>query len=156
MNKKMIISVVVIALVSFAAGRYTAKSKEIKETNKKEDITKNTEKTTNKHKKTKTVVITNPDGSKKEVTIIDENTKSDTNKNENIKKDTSTKTTTEYGSKNTLRFGGLAGVNLSQGAQGFSQPIYGGYISRQLLGPVEIGAFGLSNGIVGTSIGLSF
>ena len=35
-------------------------------------------------------------------------------------------------------------------------PVYGGHVSTQLLGPINVGAFGLTNGTIGMSLGLDF
>lgn len=36
------------------------------------------------------------------------------------------------------------------------QPIYGIAINKEFIGPITIGAFGLTNGVVGLSIGMNF
>lgn len=36
------------------------------------------------------------------------------------------------------------------------QPAYGMSISREILGPITVGAFGLTTGVVGVSIGINF
>lgn len=36
------------------------------------------------------------------------------------------------------------------------KPLYGASISKEFIGPVTIGAFGLSNGIIGLSVGINF
>lgn len=36
------------------------------------------------------------------------------------------------------------------------KPLYGINVSREFLGPVTIGAFGLTNGVLGVSVGLNF
>lgn len=36
------------------------------------------------------------------------------------------------------------------------QPIYGAHVSKEILGPITVGVFGLSNATVGLSVGLNF
>lgn len=35
-------------------------------------------------------------------------------------------------------------------------PVYGVSVTREVLGPITVGAFGLTNGVVGISLGVSF
>ncbi len=80
-------------------------------------------------------------------------------------KDGSSKTTTEiikdttrlkqeiYQVSNRVTISGLVATDLSQS---IPKPIYGAHVSKEFIGPISIGAFGLTNGIIGLSIGLSF
>jgi hypothetical protein len=46
----------------------------------------------------------------------------------------------------------LTGMSLSS----LGTPIYGGMLSKQLLGPISIGVWGLSNATGGFALGISF
>lgn len=48
--------------------------------------------------------------------------------------------------------GALVGMDVHKGLI----PIYGASLDRRILGPVTVGGFGLTNGTIGVSIGLSF
>lgn len=47
----------------------------------------------------------------------------------------------------------MVGVNISNG---FGQLVYGGEVQRRILGPVSVGAWGLSSGLVGVSASWEF
>ena len=49
-------------------------------------------------------------------------------------------------------------VSLLSGVDSISSPtlIYGGSISKNVLGPISVGGFGFTNGLFGVSIGLNF
>lgn len=53
--------------------------------------------------------------------------------------------------RTTLLITGMAGLDLRS-----RDLVYGAAVQRQLLGPVWIGAYGLTNGTVGMSVSLSF
>lgn len=146
---KILISILVIG-TSYAFGRYTAPEK-IKtiEVEKKVDTSK-TDAEKNVHKKTTVTKTTKPDGTVTEVTeITDESVIS--------KKKTTTDTVTD--SKSTeitkssgiLTIEGMVSLDVKQGSVW-----YGAHISRNLLGPIRIGAFGLTSGTAGVTVGLDF
>lgn len=90
------------------------------------------------HTKTTIITISDPKGNTKTVTTIDE------------KK-----------TKETIAVAPKTKTNISiLGANDFSQrlikPLYGVSVTRELIGPVTIGVFGLTNGTVGLSLGLNF
>lgn len=151
----------VAVVVAFAFGRYSAPEKVKIETKTVEVEKKVTDKQRNVQKK-KHLVTTiteteKPDGTKTKVTKITE--EDDSNSNTNVSQtDTtnkSTDTTKEitYSSKK-YSLSALAGTQFS-----FSSPItpiYGGMFTRQILGPINAGVFGLSNKVGGISLGLTF
>jgi len=92
-----------------------------------------------------TVVVTKPDGTK--TTTTDDN--SVINDNSSTKDSSSTITT--Y-SKPQWKVGALAGLSVNS----LSKPIYGAQVEKRLLGPISIGAFGLSNSTGGVSLSLEF
>lgn len=53
----------------------------------------------------------------------------------------------------TLNLSALAGNDFSHPQ---ILPIYGLSVSKSLLGPITVGAFGLTNGVVGLSVGINF
>ena len=61
-----------------------------------------------------------------------------------------TKEVTRGGSPVTIL--ALAGVSVHN----LSSPIYGVSVSRSLIGPISVGVFGLSSGVAGVGVGLSF
>lgn len=156
-----IIGVIILIIVSYAFGRYSAPAKVTEEdktkiidkgkTDKTTDINKST------HKETKTEVVTNPDGTKKETTTVTEDTNANVNKNTSI---VNNKTTTEDKTKETISntnkttLSALAGTNVLH--FGDFTPVYGGHVTHEVLGPISVGAFGLTNGTAGVSVGLSF
>ena len=160
-NKSKIIISFVALLVAFAFGRWSAPEK-IKEVTKTVEVEKKLtqeekDKQQNTHKKTKTVVVKNKDGSETTTTETSEDTDINDKVNKVIADDKSKSTTqekeiTKSSSKTTLS--AMYGLKFN-----FTQPtlpIYGGSISREVLGPISIGLWGLSNGEGGASVGLSF
>lgn len=141
-KNKIILSI--IALVSaFAAGRYTATVGTSVQTKTVAQETKDTTKSVDV--KTVTVTTQKPDGEVTWVTTkvkdVDQTTK-DTIKTETV---TAVK-------KETLNVSVLAAVQPNHNLS----PIYGLSVSKELLGPVTLGIFGLTTGVVGASIGLNF
>lgn len=134
---KVIISIVVV-LVAFAFGRYSAPK--VPDSHTVTDTTKEVNKDTHKT----TVVTKTPDG--KEVTTIVEDTTtksdSDTKKDQTV---TAPKTS-------LINISALAGLDIGRGFI----PTYGISASKELIGPVTVGAFGLTNGTIGLSIGINF
>lgn len=159
---KIIISIVAIVL-AYAFGYYEAPYKiktEIKtvEVEKKTDDDKIDDKK-NTHTVTTVIVDKKPDGEETTTTKTDEvandDTKTDDKETLTDNKTTDqTKEVTKSGS--TLNISAMAGVNLAGGVAPGQQVMYGGQISRNLIGPVTIGAFYLTPGVVGGSIGISF
>lgn len=60
-----------------------------------------------------------------------------------------TDTETKVKERSKLAISALAGTDLSK-------PIYGAAVSKEVLGPITIGIFGLSNASFGASVGLNF
>lgn len=142
----------VALLTAFAAGRWLAPEKvkiekQIVTVEKQVDT-----KDKDDHKKTTITETTKPDGTKTKTTVItDDSQTKDTTKTDTATKETETKEITRGTSKVTLS--ALGGVHLGLG----SQPVvYGGMISKPVLGPITIGIWGLSDATAGASIGLTF
>lgn len=99
------------------------------------------------HRHTETVIVEEPGGKKTTTIVTDENTETKT------RKDTSRQTQVQVESKkSTINISALAGVNIREP----SIPVYGISVSKELIGPVTVGAFGFSNGLVGMSVGINF
>lgn len=144
MTNKYIVGIVIV--LAFAAGRYLTPTKiEVKTV---EVERKQTETERAKHKETTTVTKELPDGTKETTTKITED--SNTHRDSTTVKDSQTQTTKEYGGSRTSLYA-LGGINVTTGL-----PTYGGGASRQVLGPISAGAFFLTPGIVGVSLGLEF
>lgn len=135
---KIVLSVVAL-LVSFQAGRYYASQSS--ETTNIDD-----KKNTNKHTQTVTTIVKSPSGAvrttiKRDMVVVAEE----------VKKENSVKI--EKTTSNTVNFSVLAGFD---GAHFKSVPIYGVSISKEVLGPITVGAWGLTNGTLGLSAGVNF
>lgn len=100
-------------------------------------------KTTKKQKKKK--VTEKPDGTK----ITEETVTESTGETETVKTETKEKIETK-GPKTSVQV--LAGFDL----QKTPTPVYGVAAQRELIGPISVGAFGLTNGTVGVTLGVSF
>ena len=159
-TKSKIIGVVVYTLVCVAGGYYLAPVKvktEVKtvEVEKKDTNTVQNEKK-DSHKTYTKVVIVKPDGTKQTTTTVTDDKiatqKTDTTQTIDIAKSSDqTKEVTKSSSR--LNLSALAGVNVSNPANGL---LYGVHVSKDILGPISIGLFGLSNGNMGCSVGITF
>lgn len=141
---KVIIAIVALS-AAFATGRFLTPVKTVINTVEVEKKTEDSHK--EKHKKT--VIIERPDGSK-ETTITDD-VESD-KKSTDDKKSSSDTEITKTSSR--LNISALAGGQIS-----FSQPMpiaLGASVTKDILGPISLGVWGLSNGVGGVSIGLTF
>lgn len=147
-NKKLYL-VLIALLVAFAIGRYSAGGSSTKSTeDKKTTDTKQVD--TNTHSQTTTTVTEDPNGTKKTTTVVttDTTTKS---KDTEVITDRTTQSTTPT-KRNTINISALVGVDISKGFI----PSYGISASKEFIGPITIGAFGLTSGTVGLSLGLNF
>lgn len=144
-------------LVVFAAGRYSAPEK-VKIEVRTVEVEKKVEQVvsdTDKHKETTVTETVKPDGTKETTTKTVEDTRK---KTDDKSKDTtdvrvdSVQETTRGSSKVTIS--ALVGAPLS--LSGPLLPVYGGAITKPILGPLTLGIFGLSSGVAGFSAGLTF
>lgn len=158
--KTKVILIVLLSIVSFASGRWLAPTKvvtkiEVKEVVKTIDNTK-TEADKDKHKVTTTTTITKPDGTKETTTTVaeDSTTHKETDKQNSTESSRESSTEKEVTrDTNKVTISALAGVNVLSLT---SPPVYGGSVSKPILGPIAVGIFGLTNGTLGCSLGLSF
>jgi hypothetical protein len=142
MTPKKIIMILALTVVTYAFGRYSAPTKVVTETKvveveKKQD-NKTTDKGVKRNRKTVTVVVTKPDGSREETTTVTENYEADTKTKDKSVVDSSTSTdsrteTTRPGSR--TRISGLAGFSPFASAP----PVYGGHVTTSVLGPINMG-----------------
>lgn len=160
-TKYKVLIIVIVGATGVAVGRYTVPVKiktEIKTVEVIKTVTvQDTSADKKVHKETTTTTTTKPDGSKESKTTVveDSDFKKDTTivKNEDDAKFSDSKTEiTKTGSR--LNISALAGAPVS--LHGLGNFTYGLHISRDLIGPVSVGLFGMSDGVAGISIGLTF
>lgn len=136
--KNCIVIGVIVTGLGFAAGRYLAPEKVRIETQ-----TVEVKKYVRQKANVTTVTIEKPDGSK-ETTIVDRSVSDEkvaTVENQTVSEDT-TRRRTNVAAMMTVVGGERA---------------YGGSVSREVVGPVTVGVFGLSNpATAGVSVGVNF
>lgn len=161
LNTKQKLGIVAGYSVLLIACTYYFSPTKIKIETKTVEIVKTVEvekKDTAKDRKRKLTIIEKKesDGSSEKTTVITDDTSSNTSID--IAKDTtdskaieSSKVTERATDKVTIS--ALAGANPFKPTDGL---VYGGSITKPLLGPIAGGLFGMSNGVVGASVGLTF
>ena len=132
--------VLVIIAVSYAVGRYTTPEKVITEIK-----TIEVEKIVTKVERKKIYIKDKPDGSRDTVIVVDTNT------DETVRSDETSRVKEVIKKSNTLNVSALAGMDITSGA-----PAFGLSAQKNVLGPITLGAWGLNNGNVGVSVGVSF
>lgn len=172
-KKKKATILLVTLLVGIGIGRFAAPTKTIEKTETKTETKTNTsssETNTNKanqeiDKKNNKIYVRVetilPDGTRRiETKIVDKGTitiDTSSNGSDNKNTTTTTDTATSAATEKILERGGTVDIfalaskdinNLS------SPPAFGGLISKKVLGPIAVGAFGLSNGVAGISLGV--
>lgn len=166
MTQKTKIIIVVVGLgVAFATGRYTVPVKTVIQTKtievEKKDVKTDTKVDRKKHKDTTVIVVKTPDGAVTTTTktVEDDNvgkdTKSDTNTKTQDQSDTSQTTVKENGHLNISFLAGINPFNPSINST-VNPLVYGGIVTRDIIGPVSCSIWGFSNGTIGVGIGLSF
>lgn len=135
------IAVVVILALTFAAGRYTVKPeiKEVVRVEKQKETEVQTDRTT--------TIVKGPGGT--ETTTIVERRREENR--ESSKEATEKETRPGAGDRHRWSVGVLGALDLSRGI-----PVYGLQVSKEVLGPVTAGVWGLNNGTIGVSVGLNF
>ena len=131
------IAVVIALQVLLLAGKGKDQPKEVDKTTAVTDakVTK---------KKTTTVVTKKPDGTTStETSVTETNGATKTTKGE-------TRKVAATERKNAIN--ALVGVDIGKAFV----PVYGVSYTREVLGPVTLGAYGLTNGTIGVSIGVNF
>lgn len=154
-NKYKIAGVLILLLVAYAFGRYNTPEKVVTKIETHEVI-KYVEKETKSKQNNKDIVIIEtrlPDGTiTKETHIVDKGTVIiDKTKQGSDQKDSSTTTIVSY-QKAQWKAAGLLGVS----DYSLDNRIYGLEIERRILGPIFVGAWGMTSKEVGLSVGLEF
>lgn len=146
-TKTKVIASGAVILVAFAFGRYSAST--VPSVKTSENVTVDTDKhvESNTHKVT---VITEDCKTGKKITQITEDTGTQTDKTTN--KDIKLSQTVTPPNKSLINISALASLDTSRGFI----PVYGVSANKEFLGPITLGAFGLTNGVVGLSIGINF
>lgn len=138
-NRTIIIVAILSLLASFATGYYLAPDKI-----KTETRTVEVEKIVIQVKHEVKTVTVKPDGSSTTTTVTDTNTHSNTDSNSStISKDIPI-------NKNTLSISALVGTT----GIPFGTQVYGLSVSRNFIGPIRLGIFGMSDKTFGFSLGL--
>ncbi len=132
------IAVVVILAVTFAAGRYSARQPEIKETSRVES---ETHKDVVKDKKT--IVVKAPDGTR--TTTITEQTPTQ------LQQVTEAQTARSSSSVTRTGITVLGGFDAKT-----STAVYGVAAQKEVAGPITAGVWALNSGTIGVSVGLNF
>lgn len=148
MDKKTVTYIVLLLIVAFFMGRFSAPEK-IKIEEKK--ITVEIEKKSEAASKDFVVISTTiekPDGTK--VTRTKKERKSDTFVTNEIEKKESTSLMKEVTLRRGVVVSGIASVTFPLSVA------YGVMVQKQVLGPINLGAFGLTNKTFGISAGLEF
>lgn len=137
-KQKVLVVVGILLLVGTFLGGY-----KLAENRYSVSTTTKTEAKETNHTKTVITTVKKPDGTVTTVEQIDSQTKS--------KVDTIAKISDAR--KQLTNISLLVGNDFSKSG---IIPLYGLSVSRELLGPVTVGAFGLTNGTLGVSIGINF
>ncbi len=140
---KLILSIVALT-ISFAAGRLSVAAPEVK-TDAKQTSTSDQHEV--QDTSTTTVTVKQPDGAETTTTKTDTTTKIITIADST----TDVKTDILPPKANTLNVSALGGYYF-----GGRDLVYGVHISKQFIGPISAGLWGLNNGTIGVSVGINF
>lgn len=148
------IVVVGVVATSFAVGRWSVPAVKTVETQViKNDKTKqDTEIDVNKHKDTTVTETVRPDGTKQVVT----HTTEDTNKQTNTEKTDETNTQTDSKTTEVSSTSKVTVSVLTATSTDLHGIVYGGSVTKPVLGPITLGVFGFTSGVFGASVGLTF
>jgi hypothetical protein len=142
-TREKVLTSVLVVLIAFAVGRWSnrvsTETKTLETKVQSSDLNKNTH--------TETVITKQKDGS--EVTTIRQDTSVNLIKSETDK----SKTDTVVKSKDSIfNVSALMSIDIKEKIV----PLYGLSVSKEILGPITVGVFGLTNGTLGVSIGMNF
>lgn len=146
----------VALLTAYAVGRWSAPEKVVikKEIVEVEKKASQSDSDKEKRKDTETHIIEHPDGTKE--TIITTHEEWEKHHHDSSTSDSSSSTKDDkvvQSSSSKVTISVLGGANVNSLG---SPVIWGGALTKPVLGPVTVGAWGLSNGTVGASVGLTF
>lgn len=149
-TKYKVIIAALALLVSFAAGRYTVATVTKTETAAKDVNHSVSDADKDVHKVTTVTEQVKPDGTKQITTKTVEDSHATKQIDDSDVKTSDTKTEVTRGASK-INLSALAGIDFNT-----KSAVYGASVTKDLLGPINTGAWGLTNGTVGVSIGLSF
>lgn len=142
--KKIVYVYAAVVLVgAYAADRYFARPKTTTQV-----ITTDTTKKTETKQRTHTTIVKRPDGT--EVTTVDTTTDTTTDEREHSRE--VTKVVESSQNKKNLNVSLLVSYDLTQPGI----PDIGISVSKEIIGPVTVGAWGMRSGVVGLSVGINF
>ena len=143
---KVLIGVLALA-TAYACGRWMSPTKIVTQIQTVEIEKKTEDKQKDEHKKT--IIVKKPDGTT--TTTITDDTKSQDQEKDDTTITQDEKKEVDYSSaKTTVAM--LARVSVSS----VGLPTYGVLVSRPLLGPLTVGAFGFQDKSIGLALGLTF
>lgn len=147
-NSQKVLALAVYSLILASAVYYFSPSKIVTVTKTEiKEVVKEVQ-ASNTH--TKTVVRTHRDGTQTTVTVADNSTNTVTDSNTETKIETSK---TIERAQDGVTIAALAGVDTSNLSKGF---VYGASVSKPILGPISLGAWFLTSGTIGMSVGIKF
>jgi len=147
-QRTKILAAILGLLISFAVGRYSNRGATVV-TDKTSKTDTNTQKDKDTHTTTTTTTTKKPDGTTTTITKTDTTSSTHTDTQRDRVSQEHTIVTPQKVA--TLNISALAGIDFKT-----QKPIYGASVSKQLVGPITIGLFGITNGTVGASVGISF
>lgn len=133
-------------LLAFAAGRWLVPQK-VKVITKVQTVVQTVVKH-DTHVRTVTIVTQKPDGTKITKTTVTHDSSTETGVKVEHKKDHKKVVST---SQPQYEIAAIAGYDFHT-----SHKVYGAMVSKQVLGPVNLGVWGLSNSEIGISVGVRF
>lgn len=159
MSRGNIIALLVALFLGVVVGRYGVPDSIEESTISEEQQRKSRDKVTDTEKTTKKETITReierPDGTKEKVTETREDTtvgrRTEVSEKEKGQKNVETSREVSYGSGFSIS--ALAGASVTNTPFAL---VYGVAASKPVLGPISVGVFGLSSGVLGVSAGLTF
>lgn len=147
---KYVIALILI-MTAFATGRFSVQKSVVKSTTSLVSDSK-TNQNSDTHTQTTITTVKTPDGTVKTIQQISQvkDVQTTTTADTTIHSQTTVTPT----KTNTINISALVGNDFSHGL-GIT-PIYGVSASKEILGPITAGVFGLNNGVIGVSVGLNF
>ena len=150
LHAKVIFVFIVSMSISFLAGRSSVITPNVEtqtntstKTNEKQDV--------DTHTITHTVTTKEPNGEEKTstVTVTDTSTKTD----KVVEQTQQTKQEVTVSKSRPLNVSALVALDVKDPSRGFA---YGVSVTKEVLGPVTVGLWGLTNGNLGLSAGINF
>lgn len=150
LKTKLIVSCIALSM-AFAVGRYTAPAGSVTKT--VTDTASSDQKQIDRDtiKKIITTTTKKPDG--EEQTTTETTISTNTHVNDTKSSETHQEQTVTIEKKPVLNVSLLAGVDVIRPLSG---PVYGASVSKEFIGPITLGVWGLTNSTVGVSVGLNF